>query len=61
MKPETLKAISAMCAAAIADLDKNWERCDKETGAECRGPICEHVEHRVMVTICDIKNLADQK
>lgn len=61
MMPETLAAISSMCTVAIDDLDKHWERCDKDTGEECRGPICDHVEHRVMVMLCDIKNLSDKK
>ncbi len=61
MKPETLASISRMCEAAILDLDKNWQRCDKETGQECKGKMCEYVEHRVMEMICNIKDLVDQR
>lgn len=61
MKPETLEAISKMCEIAIPDLSKNWERCDRETGKECRGPICDYPEHRVIIALCDIKNLVDKK
>lgn len=45
-----------MVEKAIDMLSKNWERCDKETGKECRGPLCDHVEHRVMIILCDISN-----
>lgn len=48
--------IDKLVKQAIDILDKNWTRCDKETGKECRGPLCEYPEHQVMILLCDIDN-----
>lgn len=48
--------IEDLIQKAIALLDNSWERCDKETGKECRGPLCEIPTHRVMILLCDISN-----
>jgi hypothetical protein len=47
-------AIDNLTKAAMDLLDKNWERCDKETGSECRGLTCDFVEHRVMLILEEI-------
>jgi hypothetical protein len=46
--------ISELVAEAINILSQNWERCDKDTGDECKGAQCDFVEHRVMAILDEI-------
>jgi hypothetical protein len=42
------EAFITQIKCAVNELTKYWERCDKETGQECKGKDCFHVEHRVV-------------
>ena len=35
--------------SAYKAIDKDWERCDAETGRECRGVRCAVGSHRAMI------------
>ncbi len=46
--------IENLVHAATSILTKNWERCDRETGEECRGMKCDFPEHRVLAILDQI-------
>ena len=39
--------------AAILDIGKDWNRCDEETGRECRGFSCQDGSHRAIAKLHD--------
>jgi len=53
MKDKRAARIEKAAARVVKLLSslKNWERCDKETGAECRGLRCEFPEHQAVIIL----------
>lgn len=49
------KLIDGMCAAMNA-LTSEWDRCDDETGEECKGADCHIGAHRAVAILDDLKN-----
>lgn len=54
------KRIDDWALAAYRAIDKGWERCDQETGRECRGVRCALGAHRAMVYLHRIMDAVAQ-